>query len=99
MMRRFGLRQRIMGILLGGALATAAIVGLSLYELSILQSHNETDRAADQRREAIHEAVVVAFRAATAFSSLALDLSQDEQKQAIAEGEAMLVRFEALQSE
>ena len=96
MLRRLGLRQRIMGILAGGAIVTAAIVGLSLHELSVLQSHSENERAADQRSEAIHEVVLVAFRAATAFSSLGLDLTPDEQKQAIADGEAMLLRFMAL---
>ena len=86
-----------MGILVGGALVTAAVVGLSLYELSLLQTDSANERLAEQRGEAVHEAVVVALRAATAFSSLGLDLTPEEQKQAAADGEAMLRRFEELQ--
>jgi methyl-accepting chemotaxis protein len=96
MLRRLGLRQRIMAILLGGALTTAALVGLSLYELTTLQDLSERARAADERKEAIHEAILVAFRATTAFSSLALDPTSDERERAVAEGNAMLGRFETL---
>jgi methyl-accepting chemotaxis protein len=99
MLRRLGLRQRIMGVLYGGALATAVIVGLSLHELAAVRSLGETERAAEQRREVINEAVIVALRAATAFSSIGLDLSPAEQRQAIDESEAMLQRFEMLQDE
>jgi methyl-accepting chemotaxis protein len=97
MLRRFGLRQRIMGILAGGALFTGAIVGLSLHELSALQGYSETERAAGEGRDAIHDAVIVVLRAATAFSALGLDLSAEEQKQAVDESEAMLQRFAALE--
>jgi methyl-accepting chemotaxis protein len=41
--------------------------------------------------------VLVALRTATTFSSLALDLTPDEQKQAVASGNAVLRRFETLQ--
>jgi methyl-accepting chemotaxis protein len=98
MLRRFGLRQRIMGIFAGGALATAAIVGLSLNELAALQNFNEKQRAAEARRDAIHEAVLLAFLATTTFSSLGLDLTPEEQKQALAEGEVRLAQFEAVQA-
>jgi methyl-accepting chemotaxis protein len=94
MLRRIGLRQRIMGILAGGAVAAAAIVGLSLHELSALQSLKEKERAASQRSEAIHDAAVLMLRAATIFSSLGLDLTAQEQKQAFADGEAALRRFQ-----
>jgi methyl-accepting chemotaxis protein len=97
MLRRFGLRQRIMGILAGGALFTGAIVGLSLRELSALQGYSETERAAGEGRDAIHDAVIVVLRAATAFSALGLDLTAEEQKQAVDESEAMLQRFAALE--
>jgi methyl-accepting chemotaxis protein len=97
MLRRFGLRQRIMGILAGGALFTGAIVGLSLHELSALQGYSETERAAGEGRDAIHDAVIVVLRAATAFSALGLDLTAEEQKQAVDESEAMLQRFAALE--
>jgi len=98
MFRRIGLRQRIMGVLAGGAVATAAIVGLSLHELSTLQSHKEQERAASQRSEAIHEAAVLILRAATIFSSLGLDLTPQEQKQAFADGGAALQRFRQLRA-
>src|SRR5258708_18878335 len=95
MLRRLGLRQRIMGILAGGALFTAAIVGLSLHELSALHGYSESQRTAEEVRDAIHDAVIVVLRAATAFSALGLDLTAEEQKQAIGESEAMLRRFPA----
>src|SRR3954462_2751468 len=97
MLRRLGLRQRIMGILAGGALFTAAIVGLSLHQLTVLHGYSESERAAGEGRDAIHDAVIVVLRAATAFSALGLDLTTDEQKQAIAESETMLRRFESLE--
>jgi hypothetical protein len=97
MLRRFGLRQRIMGILAGGALFTGVIVGSSLHELSTLQGYSETERAAGEGRDAIHDAVIVVLRAATAFSALGLDLTAEEQKQAVDESEAMLQRFAALE--
>jgi methyl-accepting chemotaxis protein len=85
-----------MGILAGGALATAAIVGLSLHELSAVQSQSEAERSAEQRNEKIHETVLVALQAASIFASLGLDLTADEQKQAIIDGDAMLMRFQSL---
>lgn len=99
MFRRLGLRQRIMGILTGGALFSAVIVGLSLHELTMLHGLSEIERTAGQRRDTIHEAVIVALRAASAFASVGLDLTPEEQRQAIAESEAMLDRFEALQGQ
>jgi len=96
MLRRLGLRQRIMAILAGGALFTAAIVGLSLHELSALQSYSASERVAGEERDAIHDAAIVALRAATAFSALGLDLTAEEQKQAVDESEAMLDRLAAL---
>ena len=98
MLRRLGLRQRIMGILAGGAFVTAVIVGLSLHELATLRSLGEIERAAEQRSDAINAAVIVALRAAGAFSSIGLDLTDEEQKQAIDDSDAMLRRFEALQA-
>src|SRR5262245_53314157 len=97
MLRRFGLRQRIMGILAGGAVLTAAIVGLSLHELAALQGYSASERAAGESRDAIHDAVIVVLRAATAFSALGLDRSAEEQNEAVGESEAMLRRFEALE--
>src|SRR5262245_18338063 len=97
MLSRFGLRQRIMGILAGGAVFTAEIVVLSLHELAALQCNDASERAAGESRDAIHDAVIVVLRAATAFSALGLDLSAEEQKEVIAESEAMLRRFEALE--
>lgn len=99
MLRHLGLRQRIMSIVAGGALFAIGIVALSLHELSAVQSYSEQERVAEQHREAIHEAVIVALRIAAAFASLNLDLTAEEQKSAVAEGEAMLARFEALQVE
>jgi methyl-accepting chemotaxis protein len=99
MRHRIGLRQRIMAILAGGAVAVASIVGLSLHELSALQNLKEHERAAGRRSEAIHDAAVVILRAATTFSSLGLDLTPDEQKQAFVEGEAILQRFQRLREQ
>ncbi len=91
--RHIGFRQRIIGILVGGALVTAAIVGFCLHELSALQSHKDDERLAERRGAAIHAAAVVILQAATTFSSLALDLNDDEKRQALADGEALLHRF------
>lgn len=96
---RMGLRQRIMAILTGGALIFGVMVALSLHELSSLQSLSDFERQAGQRRDLIHEAVIVALQGATAFTSIGLDLTPAEEKQAIAESEEMLLRFEALQTE
>ena len=98
MLRRIGLRQRIMGILAGGAVAAALIVGLSLHELSALQSLKDQERTASQRSEAIHDTAVLILRAATIFSSLGLDLTPQEQKQALADGAAALRRFQELRA-
>jgi methyl-accepting chemotaxis protein len=98
MLHRIGLRQRIMGILAGGAVAVTSIVGLSLYELSALQSHKEQERTANERSEAIHDVAVTILRAATIFSSLGLDLTPQEQKQAFADGVAALRRFQELRA-
>lgn len=99
MLRRLGLRHRIMAIVAGCAIFAAAIAGLGLHELSVVRDHNQRERAAEQRREAIHEAAVVAVRIAASFASLTLDLTPAERKAAIADGEAMLARFERLQAE
>ncbi|MFN3656113.1 MAG: methyl-accepting chemotaxis protein [Pseudolabrys sp.] len=98
MLRRFGLRQRITGMLAGGAVAISFIVGLSLHELATLQTLGEVERAAEQRRETINEVVIVALGAATVFSSIGLDLTPEEQRQAIDESGSMLQRLEALQA-
>ena len=97
MLRRLGLRQRIMGLLAGGALATAAIAAVSLYELSAVQVQSEIERQAEDRDDAIHKAAVVALRAATVFSSLALDLTPQEQEQAITDGREVLQQFDSQQ--
>jgi len=99
MLRRLGLRQRIIAIFVVGALVMAGIVGLSLYELSALQSYGEDERAAEQRSDEIHAVVLVALQTATTFSSLGLDLAPDEKKYTLAEGEAMLSQFEARQEQ
>ncbi len=98
MLRRIGLRQRITGMLVAGAAITAVLVGLSLHELAALDALGKIERAAEQRREMINEAMVVALGAATAFSSIGLDLNPEEQKQAIDESVSLLQRLEALQS-
>jgi len=99
MLRNLGLRQRITGILAGGAVVTALIVGLSLHELTTLQALSDAERAAEQRRETVNEVVIVALGAATAFSSIGLDLTTEEQKKAIEESDALLQRLEALQTQ
>jgi methyl-accepting chemotaxis protein len=98
MLRRLGFRHRIMGILAGGALVTSVVVGFSLHELSALQAHKDDERLAERRGAAIHEAAIVILRAATMFSALGLDLTAEEKKQALADGDAMLLRFQELQA-
>jgi methyl-accepting chemotaxis protein len=95
MFRRFGLRQRIIALFVGGALVMAGIVILSLYELSGLQSFSEDERAAEQRSDAVHAVVLVALRTATTFSSLSVDLTPEEQSYALTEGEVLLAQLEA----
>ena len=97
MLRRLGLRQRITGMLVGGAAITALLVGLSLRELEAARALGAVERLAEQRRETINEAVIVALSAATSFSSLGLDLTPEEKKAAIDNSESMLQRLEALQ--
>ena len=99
MLRRLGLRQRIMAILAGGALISGMVVGLSLHELSSLHSLSDIERQAGQRRDTIHEAVTVALQAANAFISLGLDLTPQEQKEAIGRSEDMLRRFDELRAQ
>lgn len=99
MLLRMGLRTRIMGIVAGGALFSAAIVGLSLSEMATLQSHSEAERAAGQRRDKIHEAGIIALAAAGVFAYVGLDVTPEEQREAIAESESLLNRFEAVQKE
>ena len=99
MLRRLGLRQRIMAILAGGALISGMVVGLSLHELSSLHSLSDIERQAGQRRDAIHEAVTVALQAANAFVSLGLDLTPQEEKEAIGRSEDMLRRFDELRAQ
>jgi methyl-accepting chemotaxis protein len=96
LLRHLGLRQRIMALLLGGALVAAATVGMGLHELSALQKLSEVERAAEQRRDAIHEAVIVILRSATAFSLVGLDFSMEEKRKALAETQAMLSRFDEM---
>ena len=72
-----------MALLLGGALVAAATVGMGLHELSALQKLSEVERAAEQRRDAIHEAVIVILRSATAFSLVGLDFSMEEKRKAL----------------
>ncbi|MBX6425149.1 MAG: HAMP domain-containing protein [Variibacter sp.] len=96
-MQRLGLSHRIAGLLIGGGVAIAGVVGLSLHELSAVQQYSEAGRAAAHRREAVDAAVIAAMRAAAAFASLGLDLTEEEQKRAVAEGETMLGRLEAMQ--
>ena len=98
MLQRLGLRQRITAILAAGAVVTALIVGLSLHELTTLQALSEVERAEEQRRETINEVVIVALGAATAFSSIGLDLTPAEQKSAIDESDALLRRLETLRT-
>jgi methyl-accepting chemotaxis protein len=95
MLRRLGLRQRIIALFVGGGLAMAGIVGLSLQEFAALQSYSSEERAAEQRSDEIHAVVLVALQTATAFSSLVFDLTVDERKYARAKGEALLSQLEA----
>jgi methyl-accepting chemotaxis protein len=95
-LRRIGLRERIMGILLCGVVATAAVVAVGLHEVTVLQEHGERERTAQQSRDAVRDAAILALRVNSVFSSLALDLTADEKRQALAKGEALLARLTAL---
>ncbi|HEX5778171.1 MAG TPA: methyl-accepting chemotaxis protein [Xanthobacteraceae bacterium] len=97
MLLQLGLRQRIMAIVVGGALAIAGIVGFSLRELAAVRGHSEAERQLELRGEAVHEAALLALRFANTLSTLALDLAPDEQRQAVADGEAALQRFAVLE--
>jgi methyl-accepting chemotaxis protein len=98
-LRRLGLRQRIMAILFAGAFGAAFIVGISLNEQSELLSQNAKDHEAERLQETIHESTLVLLQAANEFSSLGLDLTADEKRLVIAEGEEALSRFDALQAQ
>ncbi len=99
MLRRLGLRQRIIALFVVGAMVMAGIVGLSLYEFSALQKYSEDERAAELRSDEVHAVVLVALQTATTFSSLGFDLTPDEKKYALAEGEALLSQLEARQEQ
>ena len=96
---RLGLQQRIVALFIGSALVMAGIVGLSLQEFAELQSYSEQERAAEKRSEIIHAVVLVALQTATTFSSLGLDLTADERRYALANGEALLSQLEARQEQ
>lgn len=95
MLRRLGLRQRIVALFVVGGLLMASIVGLSLHEFSALQRYSEEERAAEHRSDAVHAVVLVALQTATAFSSSVFDLTADERKIVLAKGEALLSQLEA----
>lgn len=95
-LRRFGLHQRILGLILGGALVTAGVVGWSLYEIALLQGFIEKERAAEQRSEEINKAVTFAYRAAANFAALGLDLDPAEKQKHFADGEDMLRKFQSV---
>jgi methyl-accepting chemotaxis protein len=99
MFRRLGLRQRIIALFVVGAMVMAGIVGLSLYEFSALQKYSEDERAAELRSDEVHAVVLVALQTAITFSSLGFDLTPDEKKYALAEGEALLSQLEARQEQ
>ena len=96
---RLGLQQRIVALFIGGALVMAGIVGLSLQEFAALQKYSEDERAAEKRSDAIHAVVLVALQTATTFSSLGFDLTADEKKYALANGESLLSQLEARQEQ
>jgi len=96
---RLGLQQRIVALFIGGALVMAGIVGLSLQEFTALQKYSEDERAAEYRSDTIHAVVLVALQTATTFSSLGFDLTADEKKYALANGEALLSQLEARQEQ
>ena len=96
---RLGLQQRIVALFIGGALVMTGIVGLSLQEFAALQKYSEDERAAEKRSDAIHAVVLVALQTATTFSSLGFDLTADEKKYALANGEALLSQLEARQEQ
>ena len=75
------------------------LLGLSLQEFSALQKYSEDERAAEKRSDAIHAVVLVALQTATTFSSLGFDLTADEKKYALADGEALLSQLEARQEQ
>jgi methyl-accepting chemotaxis protein len=86
-----------MGILAGGALFTAGIVGFSLRELSAVQHHSRLERSAEESGEVIHRAAILALRVGNTIASLGLDLNAAEQAQAVSAGEQLLRQFAALE--
>jgi len=82
-------------LFVGGALVMTGIVGLSLKEFSALQRFSQEEHAAARRSDAIHAVVLVALQTATTFSTLGFDLTDDEKKEALAEGEVQLSQLEA----
>lgn len=95
MLRRLGLRQRIIALFVVGAMVMAGIVGMSLYEFSDLQGFSENERAAEKRSDAVHAVVLVALQTASKLSSLGFDLTPDERNYTLAEAEALLAELEA----
>ena len=83
-----------MAILAAAGLITAIIVGLNLYELSVLQHLSQEQREADRVSASMHDTTLGALRVANVLSSLGLDLDDDDRRQALTEGEAMLQLFE-----
>ncbi len=94
---RLALHQRILCLLIGGALLTVLIVAWSLYELSVLRGYIDAERAAERRSEVIHAAAILSYRAASNFAAVGLDLTPEERQKHLLEGDAMLREFEARQ--
>jgi methyl-accepting chemotaxis protein len=97
-LRHLSLHQRILCILIGGALVIAGVVGWSLQELSTLHGYIEKERTAEQRQEAGNEVVQIAFHLAITFTTLSLEGPPEEQRKNISKGETLLAGLEETQS-
>lgn len=85
-----------MALFVAAALGASAIVAISLNEQAELLRQNQKDRATERSYNAIHEATVVLLQAMSVISTLGLDLTQDESRNAVVAVDKLMGRFESL---
>ena len=97
-LRRLGLRQRVMAILVALALGAASVVAISLHEQSLLLGQSAKNSEIERRQASVHEVGVALLRASNDLSTFAFGLTPEESRLVIAEALKEIARFGTLQS-